>query len=516
MAQVIEFSGRLSRTDKRPANPGRYDLRFAVHATLADDEPLWEETVRDVEVVPGGFFHVVLGRTVPLGGELFAEGTRWVATRVLRGRQLDDEHSPRVPVTGLSVLLSERLRVVEDRLGVEAPTGDSTEERLRRLISELEERVEAVEDDSDASDLDERVAELSRRLAELDGEEGRLTRIEDELEDLVGPDGDVVDLNERMDRLEDRAPELIENLRRREAELSRERVSVLRKEVDELTGRVEGLQQAVAQARQEAAAFAARPAPTPDDVGAVSRQGDVMTGGLTINRGGLEVLSGGVTCRGATVNTLEASNLVKAPKMIADAIELRGDFTVDNSHRVLQVRAIEGRQGSARKDGALHLNGRGGAEVVVGNEAEARGMQVHGPVTGRLFHADALGLAQAFDVYGSIEPGQVACARPDSPKVEFSKDVANPAVIGVCTDAAGLVVGGTTVGGRALIVLHGVARVRAAAGEAGIRVGTLLVSGPDGVAVPAGDAPAPGTVLGKALAPLPEGSGEITVLVGGH
>lgn len=513
MAQLIEFSGRLSRSDKRPANPGRYDLRFSIHGSPGDDEPLWEESVRGVDVVPGGFFHVVLGRTEPLRSDLFHEGTSWVATRVLRGRRLDDEHSPRVPVTGITVSLAERLRVVEDRLGVEAPTGDSTEDRVRAMLSELEDRLDALEDETESSDLEDRLRDLAERLARIDGEEGRLIRIEDEIEDLVGPDGDVVDLNERMDRIEGRAPDLIESLRRREVEQSRERVGVLRKELDDLVATVHGLMQALGQVRGEIHAVAQRPAPSADDVGAVSRQGDVMTGGLTINRGGLEVLSGGVTCRGATVNTLEASNLVKAPKVIADAIELRGDFTVDNSHRVLQVRAIEGRQGSARKDGLLHLNGRGGAEVLVGTEAEKRGMQVHGPVTGGLFHAEGVGLAQVFEPYGSIEPGQVACMRPEGGKVEYSKDVANAAVIGVCVENAGLVVGGTTVGGRVMVALQGVAQVRASAAGGPIAVGTLLVSGPDGVAQRAPDAPALGTVLGKAVGALDAGTGTVPVLV---
>ena len=105
-----------------------------------------------------------------------------------------------------------------------------------------------------------------------------------------------------------------------------------------------------------------------------------MTGGLTINRGGLDVLSGGVTCRGAQVTTLEASNVIKAPKILADALELRGDLTVDSATRAMQVRFLEGRQASARRDGALHLNGRGGAEVVIGNEDAAKGTDVHGSV----------------------------------------------------------------------------------------------------------------------------------------
>jgi len=517
VAQVMEFSGRLTRSDKRPANPGRYDLRFELHASMGDADPLWEETVRGIDVVPGGFFHVVLGRSAPLSAELFEGGPRWLGVRVVRGRNIDDETAPRVPVAGMMVRLAARLRAVEDRLGVQPPTADDDDRQARFLeaLEALDQRLDELESEVEASDTDDRLRALTDRLSSLDDEEhGRLIRIEDELEDLIGPDGDVVDLNERMDRVEGQAPDLIANLRAREKEQSRERVGVLRQDIDQLGHAVETLRLGSSRLAARLEELASQPPPSADDVGAVSRQGDVMTGGLTINRGGLEVLSGGVTCRGANVNSLEASNQIKAPKVICDALELRGDFTVDNTHRVLQIRAIEGRQGSARKDGALTLNARGGAEVVIGNAEEARGAQVFGPVSGGSFHADAVGLAQVFDVYGSIEAGQVASMRPDGSKIEFTKRDADPAVVGVCVEQAGLSVGGSTVGGRAMVVLQGVAQVDVDAGTDGIEVGDLLVSGPDGRARRAApDAPR-GTVLGKAVSPLSGGEGRIAVLVG--
>ncbi len=517
MAQVLEFSGRLTRSDKRPANPGRYDLRFEIHASAADGDPLWEETVRGVDVVPGGFYRVVLGRTTPMRPDLFDGSLRWAAVRVVRGRRIDEETAPRVPIAGVVQILAARVRALEDRLGVEPPDMGAAEEndRFQDALEELEDRLAALESEADASEVEQLVRSLIERLKTIDDEEdGRLSRIEDELEDLIGPDGDVVDLNERMDRLEGRAPELIKNLRNREAEQSRERVGVLRQDIDVVSNGLEAVRQALSRIKAQVTEVAEKPAPSAEDVGAVSRQGDVMTGGLTINRGGLEVLSGGITCRGATVNSLEASNQIKAPKVICDALELRGDFTVDNTHRVLQVRSIEGRQGSARKDGALHLNVRGGAEVVVGNAEQARGLQAFGPVSGGSFQAEDVGLAQAFDPYGTVEPGQVACMRPDGAKVEFSKGVAEAAVIGVCVDKAGLALGGSTVGGKVLVTLQGVARTRVDASDGPIAVGDLLVSGPNGVARKADAAPAAGTILGKALAPLADGSGEIPVLVG--
>lgn len=509
MAQVLEFSGRLTRSDKRPANPGRYDLLVGIHGSGADHSPLWEEKLRGVDVVPGGFYRVVLGRSSPLSATLFDEGPRWVSVRVLRGRIVEDETAPRVPIAGLVLSLDARVTALEG-----GASGDAgVAEDVQALIDSLEERLEALETEIESSEVGQRVRELDERLASLDSEEGRIVHIEDELEDLIGPDGDVVDLNERMDRLEGRAPQLIASLRAREAEMSRERVGVMRKEVDQLTNLVSGLRELLAELRLRVEEVAERPVPTAEDVGAVSRQGDAMTGGLTINRGGLEVLSGGVTCRGANVNSLEATNLVKAPKVIADALELRGDMTVDNTHRALQIRLVEGRQGSSRKDGALFLNGRSGHEVVIGTADQAKGVAVFGPVSGGSYQADDIGVAQAFDVYGSIDAGQVACMRPDGVKIEFSKNVADPAVIGVCVPRAGLALGGSTVGGRVLVSLSGVAQVQVDATE-GIAVGDLLVSGKSGRAVKAGPSPAPGTVLGKALSPLAEGAGTVAVLVG--
>ena len=203
-----------------------------------------------------------------------------------------------------------------------------------------------------------RVESLTGRLDAIDTDGGRLDSVELELEDIVGPDGDVVDLNERMDRLEGKAPDLIKNLRAREKRAPDPvDFGELKQQIDAIQSKLEALGDAVGEAQTVKPSEADAGA-----LGAVKRSGDVMTGGLVINRGGLDVLSGGVTCRGAQVTPLEASNLIKAPKVLVDALELRGDLTVDSATRAMQVRFLEGRQASARRDGALHLNGRGGAD----------------------------------------------------------------------------------------------------------------------------------------------------------
>lgn len=497
---MIEISGRLTGPQGTLVTGGPVDLIFALHPTRDSGESLWEEAIRAVPLDPTGGFWVVLGQRTPIAAEHFGEAPAWVSVR-LPGPD-NREAGPRIPVTGATLKLDERLETLTQALS------------LGERVETLETRLDSIQDEVEGSNVEEALKELQRRLTQLDSEEGRLMRIEDELEDLIGPDGDVVDLNERMDRIEGQAPDLIASLRAREAEMSRERLGVMRRDLDQVGLALAELRERLGRLLQVHEELANRPPPTAAAVGAVDRAGDVMTGGLTINRGGLEVISGGISCRGANVNSLEATLQVKAPKVIADAIELRGDLTVDNSHRALQIRMVEGRQGSARKDGALFLNGRSGAEVVVGTAEERRGIQVHGPVTGGAFHAEDTGLAQTFDVYGSIEPGQVACIRPEGGKVEPSRHHADATVIGVCVERAAFSAGGSTVGGRATVVLNGVTRVRARASGVGIQAGTLLVSGADGVAEAAAEGVGPGRVFGKALSALAAGDGEVAVLVG--
>lgn len=493
---MIEYLGRLSSTSSRSRWGGTADLILTLHAERHDQAVLWEEPHHAVRVEADGSFALLLGSVRPLRGELFEDGALWLAVRL--ASQREEEAGARQPLTGRILRLEQAVEHLQQE-GSAGERVEGLEQRLDELLS---------------NDLEERLVDLARRLDGLDGEDGRLTRIEDELEDLVGPDGDVVDLNERMDRIEGQAPDLIASLRAREAELARERLHVIRRDLDQVGLALVELRERTQRLQQVQEELAHRPAPTAAQVGAVDRGGDTMSGGLVITRGGLEVQSGGITCRGANVNSLEATVQVKAPKVIADAIELRGDLTVDNSHRALQVRLVEGRQGSARKDGALFLNGRSGAEVVVGTAEEARGMQIHGPVGGGSFQAQDGGLAQVFDVYGSIEPGQVACYRGEDGRIEHARHRGDPAVIGVCVERAAFTGGGSTVGGRATVLLYGVTRVRASAAAGPIAVGTALVAGSTGLAEAARSEDPPAATLGKALSALEGGEGEVAVRVG--
>ena len=532
MQGLLEFHGRLSRSDKRPANPGSYCLQFQLHGQARAsqrDKVYWEEVLDTVDVAPGGFYQVVLGRKVPLDGSMFSRGARWMSVRVVRAGNLDEENNKRIPIVGNAFSLSrsldktnEKVDTLEsrvDQVSASSPKVDQFQTRLNRIVEALEAlggRLVPLEDGVELKALVRRLEALTDRLDEVDKDEGRLDRLELEMEDIIGPDGDVIDLNERMDRVEGQAPDLIRSLRQREKDRPepistdelRRQIETLSTQMEEMRGLLSGL---------EAKASAA---PKLDDLdasslGVVSRAGDVMTGGLTINRGGLEVLSGGVNCRGATVTTLEASNLIKAPKMLIDAMELRGDFTVDSASRSMQVRMIEGRQASARRDGALHLNSRGGAEVVIGNDDACKGAEVHGSVRADTLVAHGTGgVAQTFHATGALSPGDVVRVNDSGERVVRVRKHADCRVMGVITDTPGVILGGEARTGVVVVAVTGVVSCRVEAKELPIRAGDLLIASSEGGHACAAADPAPGTVLGKALAPLEKGTGVIPVLLG--
>ena len=525
MHGVIEFHGRLSRSDKRPANPGRYDMLFQLHPTEESNASLWSETVRGIEVAAGGFYHVLLGEKNTLEAQLFDKSVRWLSVRVIASGRRSEEHSLRVPLTGQALAASESLAQLEERTatleavvgvdgGREAGVGLS---RLREWVEELRQRVLAEDSESASSALQRQVADIKGRLDALDADGGRLDKVEDELEDLVGPDGDVVDLNERMDLIEGQAPALIAGLREREGEAGQARLERLEGSMRALEAMASVASTRVEELRGRLVELSTSPA-SAEAIGAVKRTGDVMSGGLIINRGGLEVQSGGITCRGASVTTLDASNLVKSPKLIADALELRGDLTVDNTRRVLQVRQIEGRQGSARRDGALHLNTRGGSEVVVGNADERRGLEVFGPISADALIVAATAIAAPFDDPDALNPGEVACVDDDAGRARRSTSAADPRVIGVAAKDPALLLGGAVSAGRVAIALYGVVACRAEADSAPIRPGdALIASSVPGHARAVGDSSPPaGAILGKALEGLETGRGTIRVLLGGR
>ena len=159
--------------------------------------------------------------------------------------------------------------------------------------------------------------------------------------------------------------------------------------------------------------------------------------------------------------------------------------------------------------------GGGGAEVVVGNETSAKGAQIHGAVRATsLVSYGTGGLAQVFHATGALSAGDVVRVNDSGERVVRVRKVGDPRVMGVITDAPGVVLGGEARTGVVVVAVGGVVSCRVEANGRSIRAGDLLIASGESGHARAADDPAPGTVLGKALAPLEKGSGVIPVLLG--
>lgn len=528
MYTLIEFHGRLSRSDKRPANPGRYDLLFQLHPSADGNATLWSENLKGIEVAPGGFYYVTLGQKAPLSAALFA-APRWLSVRVIVGGKRSDEHSSRVPMLGQVVCLGElvqqldaRVQSLETALGSLEVTRRSARDggpagRLTDWADEVTGRLGTLEAQGGGA-AGGQVADLILRLEAIDGEEGRLTRIEDELEDIVGKDGDLVDLNERMDLLEGRAPELIANLRAREGETGRERLNQLDEVVRQLQQRITDADRALVELRVALQTLRESP-PGPEAIGAVKKSGDAMSGNLTIQRGGLDLTTGSINAKSAEIASIEASNQLKTAKAVVEAIDLRGDLSADTGKRAIQVRLIEGRQGGARRDGPLHLNTRGGAEVVVGNAEQRAGVEVFGPVSTDPGAPGGGAVATLFKADGELSPGDVVRVLDGDPgRVTRSVLEADRAAIGVVCERPAVLLGGPLRDGHVAVAIQGVCAVRVDASERPLRPGDSLVAGksPGHAAASADPAGQAGAIIGKALEGLDTGRGLVRALIGGR
>ena len=528
MYTLIEFHGRLSRSDKRPANPGRYDLLFQLHPSPDATATLWSENLKGIEVAPGGFYYVTLGQKAPLSAALFAS-TRWLSVRVIVGGKRSDEHSSRVPMLGQVVCLGElvqqldaRVQSLESALSTLESSRRSGRElspggRLKEWADDVSGRLSTLEAEGGAPHSTQ-VAELVLRLEAIDGEDGKLTRIEDELDDIVGKDGDLVDLNERMDALEARAPELIANLRAREGETGRERIQKMEEAIRALSQRLAESDQALLELRQALKSLKDSPA-GPEAIGAVKRSGDAMSGQLTIQRGGLDVATGTLSAKSAEISNLEVATQVKTAKVVAEALDLRGDLTVDTGKRAVQVRMVEGRQGGARKDGPLHLNTRGGAEVVIGNAESRSGVEVFGALFTDPGAPGGGAVASAFRGDDELVEGDVVRVNDGDPsRVSRASRPGDRSVIGVVCTRPAVLLGGPLRTGFVAVAVQGVSPVRVDATASAIRPGDLLVAGSHpGHAVAVTDpAASAGAIIGKALEGLETGRGVVRALIGGR
>lgn len=218
MSERIEYHGRFCRADGRPANPGSYQFRFALYEGADGSTRVWEETHQGVRVAAGGFYHVLLGAQNPLPEDCFKGEPLWLAVQQIRSSKVGDEVGKRVP------LLAQGLRAIEismrtekrmdefetllRRSGLLPDEGDVESEPWALRVIGLGEELDALalrlgeaEKSGGRQGERQRLQALSDRVEALARLEDRVLNIEDEIEEIVGSEGDLAELTERLDNL---------------------------------------------------------------------------------------------------------------------------------------------------------------------------------------------------------------------------------------------------------------------------------------------------------------------------
>ncbi len=296
--QGLEYHGRLLQKTGGAVAPGVYEVEFSFHSDPRTSRSNWRERQKNIQVGPDGWFSTVLGQQIPITPHMFKDRARWVSVRIVHAGRADDECSPRICVVGSSLQLIRDVDRLDGRVskaegildGLQAsPSTTALKTRLDDLCVRLD-RVEI----SELARLTRLVDQMLDRVDSVDAEDGRLERIEDRLGDMDGPNGDVIDLNERLDDIEKRALRVLEHM-----------------EVGPT--KVEGLERAVRKLRAELAGFDHSSAPgSADSTDALSCEGGTMTGGLTIERGGLTVQSGEISGTLVKVYSVDAAQAVRS------------------------------------------------------------------------------------------------------------------------------------------------------------------------------------------------------------
>ena len=205
MVQGIDFHGRLCQADGRPAKAGSYDLCFTLHPDPSTRRSGWNEEHRSVTVDAQGRFSVVLGTVNDLQPRHLKNAPRWVSTKVVTNGRAEDETSPRIPITGNTLVLMDlvarlvkKVEALDEKLRERThPTGAVLQTQLNRVQDRLDQLA-----GPGYSGLVKRLDALRDRLEPVDGQDGRIDKLEDRVEEMDGPDGDIIDLNERVDALE--------------------------------------------------------------------------------------------------------------------------------------------------------------------------------------------------------------------------------------------------------------------------------------------------------------------------
>lgn len=183
----------------------------------------------------------------------------------------------------------------------------------------------------------------------------------------------------------------------------------------------------------------------------------------------------------------------------------------------------------------LYLNLQSDNDVHIGSASYARGLKVDGTgtstfagsvsITGTLtagtVYANYQDVAEWVPSTRELEPGTVVIINPEKTNEVMPSNTAyDTTVAGVVSAQPGVMLGrpGTL---KSAIATSGRVRVRVDARKGAIHVGDLLVTGEEpGTAMKSQPVELggrkfhqPGTILGKALEPLPDGVGEILVLL---
>jgi hypothetical protein len=124
--------------------------------------------------------------------------------------------------------------------------------------------------------------------------------------------------------------------------------------------------------------------------------------------------------------------------------------------------------------------------------------------------------AEMLPAEAGLEPGDVLAIGPDGALVK-SSEPCQTAVVGVFSTQPGFLGGaadGEELAGKVPLAVVGIVPVKASAENGAIRPGDRLVaSATPGHAMRAAAEPAVGSVIGKALSPLPAGTGVVRLLV---
>ena len=173
------------------------------------------------------------------------------------------------------------------------------------------------------------------------------------------------------------------------------------------------------------------------------------------------------------------------------------------------------------QNGSASADGSGGGDFITALNGAENDVQFRVATSGEVrsdvgFYTAAADFAEMLPAAAGLEPGDVLIAGPDG-KLALSTQPYQASVMGVYSTEPGFV-GGRPVEGdlpdSVPLAIVGVVPVKASAENGPIRPGDLLVtSSTPGHAMRAGATPAVGTVIGKALGSLDEGTGVIRMLV---